>query len=123
MDLEDFRGLVRRRPVLAVSLAVCLLGLVGTPPTAVFLGKLEAFSAAVDGGYARLVVVAAVNTVASLFYYLRWIAPAVSGRPQEPLSWVSNRPSTVACAAAAASVVLGVVGGPLLAVLGGPLAR
>ncbi|WP_432048929.1 NADH-quinone oxidoreductase subunit N [Streptomyces asiaticus] len=122
-DIEDYRGLVRRRPALAVSLAVCLLGLVETPPTAVFLGKLEAFSAAVDGGYAWLAVVATVNTVASLFYYLRWIAPAVSGRPQEPLSRVSNRPSTVAYAAAAASVVLGVVGGPLLAVLDGPLAR
>jgi hypothetical protein len=65
---------------LLASLVVSLLGLVGTPPTAVFLGKLEAFSAASDGGYAWLAVVAAVSTVASLFSYLRWIAPAFLSR-------------------------------------------
>ncbi|WP_010540318.1 NADH-quinone oxidoreductase subunit N [Dietzia alimentaria] len=74
--LSDYRGLVSRNPLLAVALAVSLLSLVGTPPTAVFLGKLTTFSAAWDGGFAWLTVVAAVNTVASLFYYLRWLAPA-----------------------------------------------
>ncbi|MDG4801418.1 proton-conducting transporter membrane subunit [Micromonospora sp. WMMD980] len=76
--LDGYRGLARRRPWLAGALAICLLGLVGTPPTAVFAGKLTVFTAAWDGGLAWLVVVAAVNTVASLFYYLRWLAPALS---------------------------------------------
>ncbi|WP_103539585.1 NADH-quinone oxidoreductase subunit N, partial [Streptomyces sp. SM9] len=73
---DRWRGLVRHRPLLAVSLAVCLLGLVGTPPTAVFLGKLQAFTAVFDAGYGWLAVLAAANTVVSLFYYLRWLAPA-----------------------------------------------
>ena len=73
--LEDYRGLALRSPALALSLLVLLLGLVGTPPTAVFVGKLTVFAAALDGGLGWLVVVAAVNTVASLFYYLRWIGP------------------------------------------------
>ncbi|SFL91940.1 NADH-quinone oxidoreductase subunit N [Streptomyces pini] len=85
--LEAYRGLGRRRPLLAAALTVCLLGLVGTPPTAVFMGKLTVFSATWDGGMAWLAVVAAVNTVASLFYYLRWIAPVLSirgpGRPPQ----------------------------------------
>lgn len=84
--IDDYRGLARRRPLLAASLVVCLLGLVGTPPTAVFVGKLEAFSAAFDGGHAWLAVLAAVNTVASLFPYLRWILPAASGRPGDQLA-------------------------------------
>lgn len=42
----------------------------------VFVGKLTVFAAALDGGFGWLVVVAAVNTVASLFYYLRWISPS-----------------------------------------------
>ncbi|MGY1721273.1 NADH-quinone oxidoreductase subunit N [Blastococcus sp. SYSU DS0552] len=67
------------------SLVVCLLGLVGTPPTAIFVGKLAVFAAAWDGGLAWLVVVAAVNTVASLFYYLRWIAPAFAGVAVAPV--------------------------------------
>ncbi|MEU0042791.1 NADH-quinone oxidoreductase subunit N [Streptomyces werraensis] len=121
--VEDYRGLARERPALAGSLVVCLLGLVGTPPTAVFLGKLEAFSAAFDGDYAWLVVVAAINTVASLFYYLRWIAPAFStGRTEGPRD-VVRAASVTAYSAAAASVALGLAGGPVLALLDGPLAR
>jgi hypothetical protein len=122
--IDDYRGLARAHPALLASLVVCLLGLVGTPPTAVFLGKLEAFSAAFDGGYAWLAVVAAVNTVASLFYYLRWIAPAflVRGPVGDPGA-MSGPAAVVAHGAATGSVVLGVLGGTVLDVLGGPLAR
>ncbi|WP_432075367.1 NADH-quinone oxidoreductase subunit N [Streptomyces wuyuanensis] len=119
--IEDYRGLARQCPALVASLVVCLLGLVGTPPTAVFLGKLEVFSAAFDGGQAWLVVVAAVNTVASLFYYLRWIAPAVMG-PEAPRREVSGTAAVTAYGAATASVVLGLAGGTVLGLLNSPLA-
>ncbi|MEV0226741.1 NADH-quinone oxidoreductase subunit N [Streptomyces sp. NPDC050704] len=119
--LDDYRGLARERPLLAASLAVCLLGLVGTPPTAVFLGKLEVFSAAFDGGFAWLAVLAAVNTVASLFYYLRWIVPAVS-RSGAPRPAEGDRAArVVAYAATAVSLGLGLAGGPVLDVLSGPI--
>ncbi|CAL9284201.1 NADH-quinone oxidoreductase subunit N [Streptomyces sp. enrichment culture] len=122
--IDDYRGLARAHPALVASLVVCLLGLVGTPPTAVFLGKLEAFSAAIDGGYAWLAVVAAVNTVASLFYYLRWIAPAFLARgPGSDPGAMSRSAAAVAYGAATGSVVLGVLGGTVLDVLGGPLSR
>ncbi|RNL73755.1 NADH-quinone oxidoreductase subunit N [Streptomyces sp. I6] len=121
-NLEDYRGLLRRHPALTLSLIVCLLGLLGTPPTAVFLGKLEVFTAAVDGGLAWLAVVAAVNTVASLFYYLRWIRPAVSGGEASPAHRALRPPAVLACATAAASVVLGVAGGPVLGLMTGALA-
>ncbi|WP_406865099.1 NADH-quinone oxidoreductase subunit N [Streptomyces sp. HUAS MG47] len=120
--VEDYRGLLRRRPLLAASLVVCLLGLVGTPPTAVFVGKLEAFSSAFDGGYAWLAVLAAVNTVASLFYYLRWIVPSVSGGPGDALGDSSRAARTVAHTAAAVSAGLGVAAGPVLSVLDSPAA-
>ncbi|MEU9605534.1 NADH-quinone oxidoreductase subunit N [Streptomyces sp. NPDC048057] len=123
--IDAYRGLGRRSPALVGALAVCLLGLVGTPPTAVFLGKVTAFSAAVDGGFAWLAVVAAANTVASLFYYLRWIAPTVATfRGPGPAGAAGAaglvRPAAVtAYAAAAGSVALGLVGGPVLALLEG----
>ncbi|AWK07700.1 NADH-quinone oxidoreductase subunit N [Streptomyces spongiicola] len=120
--LEDYRGLLRRHPALTLSLIVCLLGLLGTPPTAVFLGKLEVFTAAVDGGLAWLAVVAAANTVASLFYYLRWIRPAVSGGGDSPSHRALRPPAVLACVTAAASVVLGIAGGPVLGVMTGALA-
>lgn len=119
--IEDYRGLARERPVLIASLVVCLLGLVGTPPTAVFLGKLQVFSAAFDGGYAWLAVLAAVNTVASLFYYLRWIAPTVSPRPHRPAATGPAAATGVACVTAAVSLALGVLADPVLEVLATPL--
>ncbi|WP_128377256.1 NADH-quinone oxidoreductase subunit N [Streptomyces cavernae] len=121
--LDDYRGLARERPLLAASLVVCLLGLVGTPPTSVFLGKLEAFSAAFDGGYAWLVVVAAANTVASLFYYLRWIVPAVSRGGSSGPSEGDRAARVVAYAATFASLGLGIAGGPVLDVLTAPITR
>ncbi|WP_165990270.1 NADH-quinone oxidoreductase subunit N, partial [Streptomyces sp. YIM 98790] len=116
-SLADYRGLVRRRPGLAAVLLVCLLGLVGTPPTAVFLGKLEVFSAALDGGFGWLAVLAAVNTVASLFYYLRWLLPVFRPPPgpppapgdrAEPLAAsLGTWAAAAAYTAAAASLLLG----------------
>ncbi|WBB71371.1 proton-conducting transporter membrane subunit [Micromonospora sp. WMMD1128] len=105
--LDDYRGLARRRPWLAGALAICLLGLVGTPPTAVFAGKLTVFTAAWDGGLAWLVVVAAVNTVASLFYYLRWLAPAYTGGGRWPTTGGRNRTVAAAGAVAAGAALLG----------------
>jgi NADH-quinone oxidoreductase subunit N len=110
--IDDYTGL-RRRPWLAASLVVCLLGLVGTPPTGVFAGKLTVFTATFDAGLGWLVVVAAVNTVASVFYYLRWIVPALRTHPDFP---TPDRPATVmAYLAAPASVAIGLLAGPLLA--------
>lgn len=117
--LTDYRGLVRRHPWLAISLVVCLLGLVGTPPTGVFAGKLTVFTAAFDAGFGWLVAVAIANTVASLFYYLRWIAPAVR---LEPLTLPTNHGAAGAAAVAAAvSLALGPLAGLVLAPLGHPL--
>jgi NADH-quinone oxidoreductase subunit N len=120
--IEDYRGMARRHPALAVALAVCLLGLIGTPPTAVFVGKLVVFTAAVDGGFAWLAILAILNTVASVFYYLRWIAPAFrradseSAAPQPAAAC----PTITAYACAGLAVVFGVVGGIVLPLLVAP---
>ena len=120
--LEQYAGLFQRRPWLAFSLVVCLLGLVGTPPTAVFVGKLTVFTAALDAGLVWLVVLAAVNTVASVFYYLRWVLPlfrpAAAGSGEGPVRVPARRTSTgVAVTLAALSLAMGVLSGPLLDVL------
>ncbi|UOE21907.1 NADH-quinone oxidoreductase subunit N [Thermobifida halotolerans] len=123
-DLGDFTGLFRRRPWLSLGLVVCLLGLVGTPPTAVFVGKLTVFTAAFDAGLVWLVVVALANTVASLFYYLRWVLPLFRRVPSDdgrgPAAGAGPQgrgAAAVAVAAAALSVALGVAAGPFLTVL------
>ncbi|MFF4985769.1 NADH-quinone oxidoreductase subunit N [Streptosporangium saharense] len=112
--LDGYPGLSGRSPALACALAVCLLGFAGTPPTAVFLGKVMAFTAVWQGGYAWLAVVAALNTVASLFYYLRWIVPVFRPAPSPGGDVPVRSAALTAYAAATASLVLGVAGGVVL---------
>ncbi len=80
-SLVQYCGLATARPWLVAALLVSLLSLVGTPPTAVFVGKLTTFTAGWDGGLPWLVLVAVVNSVVSLFYYLRWIVPTLHRQP------------------------------------------
>ena len=117
-SLADFRGLARRHPALAAALVISLLSLVGTPPTAVFLGKLTVFTAAWDGGLAWLVVLAALNTVVSLGYYLRWLVEAF--RPPDADSAPSAPWATGAAIAGAAGVLaLGLGAGAVTALVTG----
>jgi len=81
--LNDYDGLAKRRPVAAAALVIAFLSLVGIPPTVGFLGKLTLFIATIDGGYTWLAVVAAANTVASLFYYARVMGRVYFGVPPE----------------------------------------
>ena len=126
--LASYRGLAGSRPWLAAALLISLLGLVGTPPTAVFAGKLTTASAAWDGGAAWLAVAVVLNTVVSLFYYLRWVIPAY--RSLEPLERAGGAGSAArpwatgaAVAAGAASLALGVAAGPAWALVDGMLVR
>jgi NADH-quinone oxidoreductase subunit N len=70
VSVESLRGLHHRSPLLAASLMVGLFGLIGLPPTVGFIGKWFLFSAALEQGQFGLVLVAAVNTVVALYYYL-----------------------------------------------------
>lgn len=116
--LDSYRGMGRSRPWLGAALVVALLGLVGTPPTVVFVGKLTTTTAAWDGGQAWLAVVVFVNTVASLFYYLRWISASYGRGDPGGSSRASGfsprrRSELTAVAAAVVSLALGLGAGPL----------
>ena len=73
-DIEHYRGLAAARPWTCAVLVLSFLSLVGIPPLAGFVGKLTLFLATIDAGYAWLAVVAVINTVVSLFYYLKVLA-------------------------------------------------
>ncbi|MGH7816873.1 MAG: NADH-quinone oxidoreductase subunit N [Candidatus Binatia bacterium] len=73
-DIEDYRGLAWRGAIVpAVCLTVFLFSLTGLPPFAGFIGKFFLFSAVVKqgGAFAALAVVAALNSVVSLYYYAK----------------------------------------------------
>lgn len=70
-DLESLRGFGWRSPTMGVCMVVAMLSLAGLPPLAGFMGKLYLFTAAVRGGFVSLAIIAALNSVVSLYYYLR----------------------------------------------------
>jgi NADH-quinone oxidoreductase subunit N len=70
-DIEDYKGLGPKAPLITVSLAIFLVSLTGLPPTAGFIGKLYLFAALLNSGWVWLAVVGAINSVISLYYYVR----------------------------------------------------
>ncbi len=72
-NVEDYNGIGFASPVLAFSLSLFLLSLLGMPLTAGFMGKIVVFSAALKQGYVWLVVIGVLNTAVSAYYYLRLI--------------------------------------------------
>jgi len=73
-SLDDFNGLFRRRPMLAVAMALFMLSLAGVPPTAGFFGKLFVFTAATEGGLGLLAVIGVITSAVAAFFYLRVVA-------------------------------------------------
>ncbi len=69
-QMEDFYGLNKRSPYLALVMLFALLSLGGIPPTAGFLGKFFVFRAAVDAGYWWLALIGILNAFVALYYYL-----------------------------------------------------
>jgi len=70
-DIEDYKGLGKSMPVLGIALAFFLVSLVGLPPTAGFIGKVVLFIALVDANMITLAIIALLNTVVALYYYIR----------------------------------------------------
>jgi NADH-quinone oxidoreductase subunit N len=71
--VEDYSGIGFQSPVLAFSLSLFLLSLLGMPLTAGFMGKILVFGAAIEQHYYMLVVIGVLNTAVSAYYYLRLI--------------------------------------------------
>jgi len=70
-NIADYRGLGFREPAVAVMMFIFLLSLAGIPPTVGFIGKFYLFTAAIDAQMGWLALVAVVNSVISLYYYMR----------------------------------------------------
>lgn len=71
LNIYDYSGLGFEHPGLAAVMSVFMFGLVGMPPTAGFIGKFYIFSAAVEAGFIWLVIIGVINSLISVYYYLR----------------------------------------------------
>ena len=69
--IGDLAGLGFRQPVLALAMTIFMISLGGIPPTAGFMAKVYVFGTAVKSGLIPLAVIGMLNSVISVFYYLR----------------------------------------------------
>ncbi|HLA47927.1 MAG: NADH-quinone oxidoreductase subunit N [Nitrospinae bacterium RIFCSPLOWO2_02_FULL_39_110] len=89
INLKDYTGLAYRYPLTAAAMCLFLLSLTGIPPTAGFMGKLYIFSAAIKSGYVGLATIAVLNSVISVYYYMKIILAMYM---KEPESSVQHSP-------------------------------
>jgi NADH-quinone oxidoreductase subunit N len=68
---SDFKGLAHKRAFSAFTLSILMLSFVGYPLTVGFLGKFYLFSSSMQNGGTVLVVIGVINTILSLYYYLK----------------------------------------------------
>ncbi len=71
LDLRDYAGLGAKHPALGVAMAIFMFSLAGIPPLSGFMGKFYIFSAAVKQGYLALTIIGVLNSLVSVYYYLR----------------------------------------------------
>jgi len=80
--LDDFAGLAKRSPLMALTLLFSLLSLAGIPPLVGFAAKWFVFSAAIEQGHFLIVLYAFIMSVVSLYYYLMIIKKAYVDEPK-----------------------------------------
>jgi NADH-quinone oxidoreductase subunit N len=82
-EISGYAGLSRRQPLAAATLAVAMLSLAGIPPFVGFMSKFYLFSAVVRAGLIPLAIVGVVNSLISVYYYLRIIVVMYMKEPDE----------------------------------------
>jgi NADH-quinone oxidoreductase subunit N len=106
LNIYDYRGLGVQHPVLAASMALFMFALAGIPPTAGFVGKFYIFSAAVQAGYIWLAIIGVMNSLVSVFYYLRITVLMYMQPAEADLGPVAFAPAPTAAVALTALGVL-----------------
>jgi NADH-quinone oxidoreductase subunit N len=105
--ISHYAGLGFRKPLLALFMTIMLLSLAGFPPTAGFVSKFYIFRSAVGAGQIWLVIIGAINTAISAFFYLRVVVTMYMKEPEEELDFLTYPSSlVVALLFAAIGVVL-----------------
>lgn len=71
IHISDYKGLGYKNPLAAIMMSLFLFSLAGIPPTGGFMGKFYIFSSAVSQDYIGLAIIGVINSVVSVYYYLR----------------------------------------------------
>ena len=114
--IDDYNGLGYKMPFYGVMLSIFLVSLTGLPPTAGFIGKLYLFTALLESHMVTLSLIALLNSVISLYYYIRVLKHMYLKGGNDPDSRVSVSTSNIVVTLALAIpiIVLGIYFSPLL---------
>jgi NADH-quinone oxidoreductase subunit N len=105
-DLRDYAGLARSHPLSSALMLIFMFSLTGIPPTAGFVGKFYVFMEAIYAGYLPLVIIAAIFSVVSAFFYLRVVMYMYMKEPEGEVELSMSRPVGISLAVTAFMVLL-----------------
>lgn len=107
MNRDDYNGLYRTNPKLALVMTFALFSLAGIPPFAGFFSKFFVFAAAFRDGFHLLVFIALLNTVISLYYYLLVVKAMYINPSETPVApFRSDRSTRIGLVLCLAGVLL-----------------
>ncbi len=89
-DISDYKGFYSSHKTLAVVLMIALFSLAGIPPTAGFFGKLFLFTSGVSNASITWLIIAGLNMMVSLYYYMKIVRIMFSENADEKLSPVQS---------------------------------
>jgi NADH-quinone oxidoreductase subunit N len=116
VTLEDYEGLGRSSPLLAATLTIFLLSLIGIPMTGGFFAKFYVFSAAVKANLIWLTIIGVLNSGIGAYYYLRIIVMMYmrESRKEVPVTPVPFALRLALASCIAATLYLGIFPGRVL---------
>ncbi len=109
-SIDNYSGLGRAKPFLAVLLTVYLISLAGFPPTAGFMGKFVLFKSAVVDGHYAIVIIAVLNSLVSVYYYLRVVVKMFMTDPEKKPILVPSLPAFLTIALVIAIIAVLAIG-------------
>jgi NADH-quinone oxidoreductase subunit N len=116
VTVEDYAGLGRRSPLLAATLTIFLLSLIGIPITGGFFAKFYVFSAALQANLVGLTIIGVLNSAVGAYYYLRIIVMMYMREAREslPLAPIPFGVSAALAISALVTIYLGILPGRVL---------
>jgi NADH-quinone oxidoreductase subunit N len=106
-NIDDYNGLYKTNPGLSLIMMIALFSLAGIPPVAGFFGKFFLFTAAAEKGYFILVLIAILNTIISLYYYLLVVKAMFINKSDNPIeSFKNDFPTRLALTVCVAGIVI-----------------
>lgn len=98
LEISSYSGIAERHPLLSATMAIFMISLAGIPPTAGFFGKFYVFSAAVGAGYTDLAVIGVLNSLVSVYFYMRIVFLMYMKEESERIEVSLSRATIVALA-------------------------